>query len=426
MKVWKHPVAQFLAAGLVVLALLVLAVTFFGRREATDEATKDARDMTEVLAKSVAEPAIPVGLVEGSAGAADKFDREMRRRLLIGRVLRVKIWDASGWIVYSDKTQLMGERFDLDAEELDVLKHGGTNAEVSDLTAEENRFEAGEGKLLEVYTQISAPTGEPLLFEAYFSYDDVTRRSEAIQRSFGPLTIAGLLAFLVVTTPIVWVLARRLGAASRERERLLRAAVDASDAERRRIARDLHDTVVQDLAGTSFALAATSRDLADRPATAERLTGLAGSVRSSLRSLRSLLVEIYPADLHAEGLGAALSDLVAPAAGQGIRTTVEVEEPIAASDSAVRLVWRVAQEAVRNALRHGRPSAVSVRVVATGDMLTLEVTDDGVGFVPEQVPTGGHFGLRGLRDLIEESGGHLDVTSAPGAGTRVRLEVRAR
>jgi signal transduction histidine kinase len=98
--------------------------------------------------------------------------------------------------------------------------------------------------------------------------------------------------------------------------------------------------------------------------------------------LRSLLVEIYPADLRADGLSAALSDLVAPAAGVGIQTSVEVEEPITASDSSVRLVWRVAQEAVRNAVRHGHPSSLTVRVAAYDELLTLDVVDDGVGFDP--------------------------------------------
>jgi signal transduction histidine kinase len=350
----------------------------------------------------------------------------MRNRLLIGRVLRVKIWDERGRIVYSDETRLIGEQFDLGDEELEVLHDGGADAELSDLGKPENRFEAGHGPLLEVYTQIWSPTGVPLLFEAYFSYSDVSRRSESIQNAFGPMTIVGLLVFLGVTTPIVWVLARRLGAAAQERERLLRAAVDASESERRRIARDLHDTVVQDLAGTSFALTATSRELVDRPAAAARLSGLAASVRSSLRSLRSLLVEIYPADLRAEGLAAALDDLVAPAAGMGVRTSVEVADTDQVSDSAVRLVWRVAQEAVRNAVRHGRPQTLTIRVQTHGDGLILDVVDDGVGFDPGRLPADGHFGLRGLRDLIAEMGGRLDVLSTPGEGTTVRLEVRAQ
>ena len=143
----------------------------------------------------------------------------------------------------------------------------------------------------------------------------MTYRSAELLGQFRPITIAGLLTFLALTVPLVWVLARRLDASADDRERLLLAAVEASDAERRRIARDLHDGVVQDLAGTSFALSATARDLADRPETASRLEALGIGVRHSLRSLRSLLVEIYPPDLRTEGLGAALDDLVAPAIG---------------------------------------------------------------------------------------------------------------
>jgi len=94
--------------------------------------------------------------------------------------------------------------------------------------------------------------------------------------------------------------------------------VDASDVERRRIARDLHDGVVQDLAGTAMALSASSRAAADRPDLRDRLESLAGSMRTSLRALRSLLVDIYPADLHTGGLAAALDDLVAPAVAEGI------------------------------------------------------------------------------------------------------------
>jgi signal transduction histidine kinase len=425
-QIWRNPVAQFLAAGLVTMVLLVVALGWLGEREATEQARRDAEEITEVLAQSVAEPAIPVGLVEGRAAAADKFDQEMRERLLIGRVLRVKIWNANGWIVYSDKTELMWEQFGLDEDELDVMDNGGTVSSVTDLAAEENRFETGQGKLLEVYTRIWAPTGEPLMFEAYFSYDEVTERSQSLQSAFRPITIFGLLAFLAVTAPLVWVLARRLDAAARERERLLRAAVEASDSERRRIARDLHDTVVQDLAGTSFALSAATRQPGVAPELAEKLSSIGGSIRSSLRSLRSLLVEIYPPDLGTDGLAAAVDDLVASAAAAGVATSVSVADTRGVSEEAVGLVWRVAQESVRNALRHGNPSTLRVSVEVRDSRVILDVVDDGSGFDPSRLATDGHFGLRGLRDLIDETGGRLDIDSAPGQGTRIRLEANAR
>jgi signal transduction histidine kinase len=239
--------------------------------------------------------------------------------------------------------------------------------------------------------------------------------------AFQPITLGGLLVLVAVTTPLLWALTRRLERTARDRTRLLEAAADASEAERRRIARDLHDGVVQDLAGTAFALSATLRDPHTDAETGRRLEPMALSLRSSLRSLRSLLVEIYPPDLGADGLGAALQDLVAPAAGAGVHPTVEVCDVEGASDEAVRLVWRVAQEAVRNALRHAHAQHLTVQVGRSGDRLTLDVTDDGVGFEPSR--DSGGIGLRHLRDLIREAGGRLEVRSLRGEGTTVHLEV---
>lgn len=311
-RTWSNPVVQFVAAGLVALGVLIVGSGELSKRAATDEAIVDARSTTELLARSVVEPALSADLVSGQAAAVDRFDRLARQRLLGGDVLRVKIWTRAGKIIYSDETRLIGEQFELDGEELDIIDDAGSAAEVSDLSKPENRFEQEFGQLLEVYTRVKARTGPPLLFEAYFSYDDISRRSAEVLNAFRPITVVGLLIFLVLTGSLVWVLARRLDAAAAERERLLVAAVDASDAERRRIARDLHDGVVQDLAGISFAMSATERDVADRPAVASRLSSLGSGVRHSLRVLRSLLVEIYPPNLRTEGLAAALDDLLAP------------------------------------------------------------------------------------------------------------------
>ena len=420
----RNPVAQFLAAGVLALAVIVLGTGRLSQQAANQEAIDDSRATTEVLARSVAEPAIPRGLAHGRAGAIDRLDRTVLDRLLVDDVQRIKIWDRHGRIVYSDETALIGEAFELGADERRVLAEGGSDAEMSDLTRPENRFEAGSGGLLEVYTRVTSPDGEPLLFEVYFSAGDLAARKQAIFSAFRPITVGGLLLLLALTTPVLWMLTRRLEASARTRERLLRSAVDASDAERRRIARDLHDGVVQDLVGTSYALTATGEALrVDRPATAAALDRMGGSLRGSLRSLRSLLVEIYPPDLRTGGLEAALEDLVAPAHGAGVAATVDVGDITGVDDDVVALVWRVAQEAVRNALRHGEPDLLRVDVTAGHDVLVLEVTDNGRGFEPGRVDTGAHFGLRGLRDLIREVGGRLDIRSAPGAGTTVRLQV---
>lgn len=418
---WTRPVVQFAAAGLVALIVLVVGTQWLTKRAATEEAINNARSTTELLAQSVAGPGMPAGLIDMESAALDRFDRLARHRLLVGDVLRVKVWTRSGQIVYSDESRLIGGQFTLGPEEVAVLRSGGTDAEVSDLGEPENRFERDFGRLLEVYTQVHSPEGEPLLFEAYYSYDDVSRRSAEVLGAFRPITVAALMLFMLLTVPLVWVLARRLDAAAAQRERLLVAAVDASDAERRRIARDLHDGVVQDLAGISFAASATARGIADRPESAARLESLAARVRQSLRALRSLLVEIYPPDLQTAGLAAALDDLVAPASAAGMRVELDVSDVSQIRAETTALLWRVAQESVRNVMKHAQATSLAIKVSREADEVLLRVADDGLGFDVDQVPSGDALGLKGLRGLVAESGGRLSVDSEPGVGTQVSL-----
>jgi signal transduction histidine kinase len=417
-----NPVAQFLATGLVTLVVVLVATSALSRSAADEEAIADARSLTRVLGTSVAEPALPRGLVRGDAAAIDRFDRSALDRLLVDDVLRIKIWDADGTILYSDRTELIGATYPLGDDELEVLRDGGTDAELSDLARPENRFERElGGDLLEVYTRIRAPEGDPLLFEAYLGVDQIRESRAQVLGRFLPITIGSLLALVALSTPLLVLLSRRLSRAARERERLLEAAVRASDDERLRIARDLHDGVVQDLAGSSMALST----VAARAGEGERheLEDIGRSLRVSMRALRSLLVEIYPPDLHAAGIAAALDDLVAPLAASGIVVDVDVSGDEDASRSAVALVWRAAQEAVRNVARHAGARRMSLTVHRHLDVLVLEVVDDGVGFDPASVAGEDRFGLRGTASLVGEHGGTMEVESAPGAGTTVRVEV---
>lgn len=419
----RNPVVQFLAAGVLAVLVVVLGTAELSQRAANQEAIDDSRALTEVLARSVVEPAIPRGFVDGDPEAVDQFDRAAHNRLMVANVQRVKIWDVTGRVIYSDEPHLIGDRFPLAEAERSVLAGADTEAEVSDLSRDENRFEAGSGGLVEVYTGIVSPEGDRLLFEVYYSADRVEARSKEILSSFRPVTLGGLLLLLTLATPLIWVLTRRLQASARARERLFRAAADASDAERRRIARDLHDGVVQDLAGLSFAMAATSQRARDDAVLTADLGRMGRSLRSSLRHLRSLMVEIYPPNLHTDGLASALDDLVAPAGASNVSASVHVEGLDGVPDDVIAVIWRVAQESVRNSLRHSACTALSVRVVGRADLVTLEVNDDGRGFEPDQLHDAQHFGLRGLQDLIAEVGGHLQVRSSPGHGTTVRLEV---
>ncbi len=419
----RAPVVLFLATGLLALAAIVLGTAQLSSRAAEDEAVADARTTTEILARLVAEPLIPRGLVEQSPAALDKFDRAFLPRLVYPELRRVKIWAEDGTIVYSDKTQLIGDVYPLGADEIEVINADRvSDAEVSDLSRPENRFERGDDGLLEVYTRIVSPEGQPLLFEVYYSAAAIESSKEEIFSEFRPITLGALGGVVIVATGLLIALTSRLRRSAQDRERLLRTAVEASDAERVRIARDLHDGVVQDLAGASFVVSALARSEDVTPPTAAALEEAAESMRTSLRSLRSLMVEIYPPELSTESLQASLEDLLAPAVTQGIQATAHVHGVEDATEDAIALIWRVAQESVRNALRHAEADHITVEVSGVGSRIVLTVRDDGVGFDPTTRPTG-HFGLRGLQSLVEEADGTLEVESAPGRGTLVRLEV---
>jgi len=420
---WANPLVQFVVASLLLFGLTWWATGIFSQRAARSEALADARVTTELLANSVAEPAMPRGLVDGDPGAIDRFDREVLGRLLVSDVRRIKIWRADGTIVYSDETQLIGKRFSLDHEQLSVLHNGDTEGGLSDLRRRENRFESEEGGLLEVYTRIESPEGQPLLFEAYYSVETVKQRSVEVLKPFRRITLGALVALLLLGVPLLGVLTLRLTRASLARERLMRRAVESSEAERRRIARDLHDGVVQELAGTAFALSGTARDASVSPELRDELQGSSQALRRSLRQLRSLLVEIHPPGLTASGLGAALEDLTAPAASAGISTRVSVDGVEGAPDHVVTLVWRVAQEAIRNAVRHAHATHLEVEVEGDERQVRLRVCDNGVGFDPDASSSNGSYGLRGLQSLVHDGGGRVQVESAPGAGTTVRMAV---
>jgi two-component system NarL family sensor kinase len=425
---WANPLIQFVVASLLLFGVTWWATGVFSQRAARSEALADARVTTELLAHSVAEPAFTQGLVEGDPGAIDRFDRAVKERLFFGnQVRRIKIWRGDGTIVYSDETQLIGKRFTLDDEQLNVLHSGHTEGDLSNLSRRENEFESEEDGLLEVYTLVKAPPHQtPLLFEAYYSVDTVKQRSTEVLAPFRRITVGALLALLLLGVPLLGMLTLRLTRASRARERLMQRAVESSEAERRRIARDLHDGVVQELAGTAFALSGTAREASLSPALREELTGSSQALRRSLRQLRSLLVEIHPPGLNAAGLGAALEDLTAPAATTGIATAVSVRGMDGTPDHVVTLVWRVAQEAIRNAVRHAHASQLTVEVRGDDRQVRLMVQDDGVGFDPADPGRNGSFGLRGLQSLVEDGGGRVRVDSGPQVGTTVQMVVERR
>jgi signal transduction histidine kinase len=372
------------------------------------------------------EPLLTPGVLSGDPGALGRLDRTVHRRILRGTpIVRVKVWDGQGRVVYSDARGLIGDRYPLGADERRVLRRGGISADASDLTRLENRSERGFRKLVEVYLGVRATNGTRLLYEDYERSSTISASSQRQWQGLLPALGGALAVLYLIQLPLAYSLARRLRRRQQEREELLRRAIDASDLERRRIAADLHDGAVQRLAGVSLSLAAAGGN-GSGPARDQRLRAAvseaAAETRETIRELRTLLVDIYPPTLQRSGLPAALSDLVAPLRAAGVTVTVEVPEDAHLPADTEALFYRVAQEAIRNSRTHGGASEVRIALVSGPEDTRLVIEDNGRGFAPgsrSEAEQEAHFGLRLMRDLVDHAGGRLEIDSAPGRGAAI-------
>jgi len=200
--------------------------------------------------------------------------------------------------------------------------------------------------------------------------------------------------------------------------RLLRA----QDAERRHIARELHDEAGQTLTAIELGLGklAQATELDEVRAQARTLTEL---VQRTVAEVRRLARGLYPAVLDDLGLPPALERL---AAEQRELAGVPIELRLARLESlpaeAALTVYRVAQEALSNAIRHAQPGRIQLTARRVGDVVNLTIVDDGKGFVPGARYRAG-LGLRGMRERVEQLEGTFDVESIPGDGTSIRASI---
>jgi two-component system, NarL family, sensor kinase len=423
-RITASPLALLAFAGVAAVAIIGVILLVQLRAVGIDDARRDAEQRTRVNGRRIVAPAVTPGVLAGDNAALAELDRVIRERVLIPPVARVKIWTRDGRIVYSDEHRLIGNRYELSEEDAAVFGTGEVESELSDLGSPENRFERKHGKLLEVYLSIQGPDG-PLLYESYSQFSSITANGRRLMLTLLPSLLGGLLVLQLANIGLARWFAGRLRRGDQQRAALLRRALEASDLERRRIAADLHDGVVQDLTAVSLAISGASRKLehvAD-PQNVADLRVSAESARQSVGTLRSLLVEVYPPNLAARGLPAALRDLVDAAAARGLDVELKVPDGFEAPHGAESLLFRAAQEGLRNAAAHAGAARVVVSVGTEADEVWVQVSDDGRGFDPGTGAAEGHFGLRALSDLLADAGGRLHLWSRPGRGTVLRAEV---
>lgn len=210
----------------------------------------------------------------------------------------------------------------------------------------------------------------------------------------------------------------------------LRARELATEQERRRWARELHDETLQGLGALRVALSAARR--AGSP-TAWRaaLDDALGELDTEIGNLRSIIADVRPAALDELGAQAALEALTDRIRSRGVDVELEVDLDYEAGRAPTRhdeeletAIYRIVQECMTNAVKHAEASLVSVVVSETGGHVTIRVGDDGRGF--ELAASTQGFGLRGIRERVEALGGTLRLASTPGAGTTVTARLPAR
>lgn len=235
-------------------------------------------------------------------------------------------------------------------------------------------------------------------------------------------TQAGFIAWVGLACALLsLLLARRTELVERlaeGRSRLLADALDAEQRERRALAEALHDEALQNLLSARHELDEAGEAL-PHPA----LTRADAALRDTVAQLREAVFELHPYVLEQAGLEAALRSVAQQAASRG-GLELKLDLRYSRAHPREQLVFSAARELLRNVVRHGHARQLAVRLGETDGALELVVEDDGRGFPPERLAqrlAEGHVGLASQRVRIEAAGGRMDVTSAPGKGTRVEI-----
>ncbi|MEC5179638.1 two-component system NarL family sensor kinase [Arthrobacter sp. CG_A4] len=420
----RAAVAKFLLMGFLALLVVATPVAFWIRAAAERHALNNAVLLTQRVADLAIKPLVNEALLAGDPSALAALDLALQPWRSDASVLRIKVWDADGRVVYSDMRSLVGQQFDLPAWGRDLLAGGPGTATLESQQELENEYESASGDLVEVYVSSAAIDGTRLIFEAYYDDGPMRVEQDAVLYSMIPPLLLSLAALQLAQLPPAFRLARGIQEHQVARNRLLKRAIEASDLERRRIARDLHDEVIQDLSGLGYAL--ESEEHHGLPEQQPVFGGARRILQRSVRALRAITSELYPPDLEQLGLKTSLERLVEPHQERGLTVRLRVPEDGPLDLAVSALLYRVAREALSNSAKHSGATTVVLSLRTDHQGSEISISDNGKGFDKMQGSVDGHLGLRILKDTIREAGGALEILSVPGAGTTVTARLVSR
>ncbi len=209
---------------------------------------------------------------------------------------------------------------------------------------------------------------------------------------------------------------------------------DAKEKERKRLAEELHDQTLMELAGLAIEVGFIEREATDTSSVETQLRELRSRIHDTEAGLRDILKGLYPDVLTNLGLVAAVRSYLVGLTNLPFEGDKPIEIRFRARgfgeerppDLTELTAYRLVQQSVFNSVRHGQPTLVEVTLGWQGDRMTVEVVDDGVGFLPvsaDRLRTNGHHGIANLHDRVEAVGGVLDVDSSQGNGARVAASI---
>lgn len=416
--------------GSVVTLLVIVAISFLvARLVSRDVALDEAKSRALNIADGLAAPLVTTSFRDGDPGAMSDMNRLMSRRMSDSSIRHIKIWSDDGTILWADESDLIGRHFPLDAEQRHALRTGAATAEYSALDAAENVDERDEpGPVLETYVGAVGADGSRILFETYTTPEQVAARQQAILRATVIVGLIALAVFAVAQVPLSLRLARGVERAHRDRERMTRHALMSSELERRRIAQDLHDDVIQELAGVGYVLPTVTERVQTQQVDPRRdsalLERLQDLLTRNVQRLRSMMTEIYPPDLSGDGLANAIQGMAEDASSDLCHVELRMEPGLVLREGAARLTYRLVREGLRNVVTHAEASSALVELRRESGVVHVLVADDGRGV--EISPDGqvlepeGHLGLRLLKDSVADAGGELVLEPNQPHGTRLR------
>lgn len=427
-------VASLVVASAIGFGAVSVAAVIVARRIALSSALAEASRTARTIGNVVFAPSVP-GVLAGDASAIRRLDEAVADRRLGGALVRVKVWSRDGHVLYSDDHNLIGRHFAANPEVRTAIVSNRTQASVSNLDDAENVDEdiGANGRfhrLVEVYLPLRLDDGNVVVFETYSSDARLLAAERGLRNKLVPFALVSLLTLLLLWLPVAVWLINHMYRAQQDRSRLLVNLLRTSGRERRRIAEELHDGVVQKLAGSGYALSAALRRLPDDTDSRTR-TALAlvlDNVQQSADDLRNIIVDVRPSDLTATGLIAAITVQADRARACGIDVHVDSSLRSEPDPRIAATIYRGAREGILNVLKHARATRIDIHVVQQGSRVRLEVLDDGQASPARsyvEAPDG-HVGLTLLHSAAEDGGGELRVSPRPSGGTALVLDVPLR